>query len=188
MEIADYLKTALAAMAGADRKVFFQTYPLVISCPIYTQLLYTQIEVFLKLLFEAGLYAYEELNEILNAAYGAMPGILKRYNTMLLGACGPGGHIVLVSDMAELENGGAAYRQACQAEADGLVDAQTAETLIKAHGAELAQIGRDDFTAKTQKIREIYAVWPFDGEKAYLVCGCLARKRDAGIKTPHRES
>ena len=174
-EIADYVKTAFAALAEADPAVFTEAYPLVISCPIYTQLLYTQVEVFLKILYEAGRYAYDDLNRILNAAYGTMPGILARYNDTVLSACD--GLIVLLSDSVEIPKDGAVYQEAKRMQTNGFPDKREAEALIQEHGSELAQTGRADFTAKAEILRETYAVWPFDERKAYLVYGCLARRR-----------
>ena len=176
-KIADRVNKNLAALANAPAQTVPKPYPLVVSCPVYTQLLYTQIEVFLKLLFEAGLYAYEELNLILNAAYGAMPGITCRYNSMLLNACEPDGLLVLLSDMIEMDKGSEAYRNVRQAAKDGCMDAPNAETLIKKYGAELSIAGRDDFRSKTETLREKYLLWPFDERKVYLVYACLANKR-----------
>ncbi|MBN1777152.1 MAG: hypothetical protein JW811_03435 [Clostridiales bacterium] len=176
-EIADYLKTAMSALADAPAQVFTERCPLVISCPVYTQLLYTQIEVFLRLLFEAGLYSHDDLNCILNAAYGAMPGILRRYNAMLLSACEPGGLLVLLSDIIEMNRDGEAYRKARQAAKDGCLDVQKAEAMTAQYGSELSIIGRGDFRLKTETLQEKYLLWPFDENKAYLVYACLANKR-----------
>ena len=176
-DIADYIRTALAELSKASPVMFAQIRPLVISCPIYTQLLYTQIEVFLKLLYEAGLYVYDDLNGILNAAYGAMPGILARYNDTVLSACAEGGLMVLLTDSIEMPNDSAVFTEVNRTEKNGLIDKREAEALIKEYGSELAQTGCADFAAKAKILRETYAVWPFDETKAYLVYGCLAHKR-----------
>ncbi|HPJ01891.1 MAG TPA: hypothetical protein PKU80_03530 [Candidatus Limiplasma sp.] len=173
-ELAHHIQAALAVLAAAPIQKVEQPYPLVVSCPVYTQLLYTQIEVFLKLLYEAQRYSYDDLNLILNAAYGEIPGILTRYNTMLCNACAPDGRIVLLSDMVEMDIGGKAYCQAQQAAANGQINAQDAVALIAEYGSELAQIGREDFRKRTQTIQEQYLLWPFDESKAYLVSACLA--------------
>ncbi len=177
VEMADFIRSAFRAMAGTMAGAVAGRYPLVISCPVYTQLLYTQIEVFLRILFEAGLYAYGELNEILNAAYGAMPEVLAGYNDLVLGACEDGGLIVLLADVIEMPKGSPVYRQVKRAEGAGVLDAETAEALAGRHGAELSQAGRRDFASKTETVRELYTVWPFDESKEYLVYGRLSLKR-----------
>ena len=100
----DRLERLAAKVAPADKiielyntkswKVFQTTsldipdgFDLVISCPVYTQLIYTQIEVFLKILYEQGLYEYNQLNKILNAVYNLMPDVIKRYNGLILKSC-----------------------------------------------------------------------------------------------------
>ena len=175
-EIAHHIRTSLAKLAALPVQAIEKPWPLVVSCPVYTQLLYTQIEVFLKLLFEAGLYSYEDLNIILNAAYGAMPGVLARYNAMLINACAPGGLIVLLSDMIEMETDGQAYRDAHKAAYDGALNARDADALIARHGSELAILGRRDFLSKTEMLERRYLLWPFDEIKEYLVSVCLAKR------------
>lgn len=174
-ELAEHIRSAMAGLAALPAPTVARPFPLVISCPVYTQLLYTQIEVFLKLLFEAGLYSYEDLNLVLNAAYGAMPGILARYNSTLLNACAPGGHIVLLSDMIEMETDGKAIRDVHSAAKDGQISAQDAERLIAEYGTELAAIGRRDFQNRTEAVNAQYLLWPFDDAKSYLVYACLAK-------------
>ena len=176
-ELANYIQTAITAMANAPIQTYKESFPLVISCPVYTQLLYTQIEVFLKLLFEAGLYSYDELNLILNAAYGVMPGILACYNAMLLNACAPGGLVVLLSDMIEMETDSQAYRDVQNVAKDGMVNAQGAETLISKYGSELAMTGRQDFQNRTETVNAQYLLWPFDDAKSYLAYAGLAKNK-----------
>ncbi len=173
--LADHIQTTITALSAAPAQILPQPFPLVVSCPVYTQLLYTQIEVFLKLLYEAELYNMADLNLMLNAAYGAMPGILTRYNAMLLNACAPGGLIVLLSDMIEMEMNGKAYRDAHSAAKDGRVNARDAETLIAEYGSELSQIGIQDFQNRTGAANAQYLLWPFDESKRYLVCVCLVK-------------
>jgi hypothetical protein len=178
--LADHIQTALSKLDSLPVPAVARPFPLVISCPVYTQLLYTQIEVFLQLLFEAGLYTYDDLNVILNAAYGAMPGVLTHYNAMLLNVCAPGGLIVLLSDMIEMELDSRAYREVFEAAKDGVLTAREAEALIECYGSELAQIGLRDFLSKTQTLTQRHMLWPFGDGKAYLVCGCLAKNEARG--------
>lgn len=182
-ELAEHIRSAMAGLAAQPALTVARPFPLVISCPVYTQLLYTQIEVFLKLLFEAGLYPYEDLNVILNTAYGAMPGILARYNRMLLNACAPGGLIVLLNDMIEMETDGQATRDVLNVTKDGLVNPKDAETLIEKYGSELSIIGRRDFWHTTTMLARQYLLWPFDDAKSYLVYVCLAKKKTRGRRS-----
>ncbi len=175
--LADHMQAALHALAHAPVQPAVRRYPLVISCPVYTQLLFTQIEVFLRLLYEAQLYDYADLNLILNAAYDAMPGLLMRYNTLLLNACQPDGLIVLLSDMVEMEAGSRVYRDVSKAAHDGRISARDADVLIKAHGSELSGIGLQDFEKRTQTLSKQYLLWPFDESKSYLVSAVLARPK-----------
>ncbi len=177
--LADHMQAALHALASVPVQPDVRHYPLVISCPVYTQLLFTQIEVFLRLLYEAQLYDYADLNLILNAVYGAMPGLLTRYNTLLLNTCEPDGLIVLLCDMVEMEAGSRAYRDAGKAAHDGRISMRDANVLIEAHGSELSGIGLQDFEKRTHTLSKQYLLWPFDESKSYLVSAVLARPKAA---------
>ena len=181
-EMAAYIRAALAALAADDAPVFGEQYDTVISCPVYTQLLYTQIEVFLKILLEAGLYSYEELNDILNAAYGAMPLILGHYNDALLAACKPDGRLVILADVVEAVTSSAEAGTLLQLAVNGFSDSSALESLIKIHGLELSLEGLADWERKTQCMQSRYFRWPFDDSKEYLVCGHLSRKPIRSVK------
>ena len=152
-------------------------FDLVISCPVYTQLIYTQMEVFLRILYEQGLYEYNQLNKILNAVYNLMPDVIKRYSDLVLNSCKKGGLVIMLSDMIEFEKGSGLSKKAKEASGLYCTNHKKAEKLVEKYGIELAQTGCEDFISKTHIIASDCEIWDFNESKGYLVCGYLAEKR-----------
>ena len=166
-------------LAGSIEKAMLEMEPdapaerfdIVISCPVYTQLVYTQIEVFLKILNEYGLYEYHELNKILNAAYNVMPRILEKYNDLLISACKENGHIILFTDVIEMKKKSMLLKKTYKLMEAEHIDYVKIEKHVKKHGIEITRMGLEDFVLKTDKTAFFYEIWPFGEGKEYLVYG-----------------
>ncbi|MDW7658229.1 MAG: hypothetical protein SCM11_13765 [Bacillota bacterium] len=155
-----------------------QSFDLVFSCPVYTQLVYTQIEVLLKILHAAGLYAYDELNQILLAAHQGMQAVLRHYNDLMLSLLGPDGRLVVLADIIELQADDPLLAVLTAKFADTLVDSARIRTLLDEHGLELALSGLADLEARLDKPESSYFLWPFDASKSYVVQSLAGRRKD----------
>ncbi len=176
-EITLYIEDSFSKMINCSPSgIFADGFDMVISLPIYTQLVYTQIEVFLKILHEYGLYEYSGLNKILSSAYNNMPSLIDNYNDLLISACKSGGSIVMLTDIIEMSKKSGLLRKIKKHMSKGELVEDIMESYIKNNGIELAQIGRNDLLSKTDKLNAIYALWPFNQEKEYLVYGVIAKK------------
>ncbi len=162
------------AIDGMKPEANLKHYSVVISCPVYTQLLYTQTEVFLKILHEYGLYEYKDLNLMLNAAYSSMPKILNRYNDMVLNMARDDGYVFMFTDIVEMKKESVVYRKLKKLDISNKDDIRKAEDLVKKYGIEISQVGLDDIFKKANEVDSAYLCWPFNQNKEYLVyCSAL---------------
>ena len=152
------------------------TFDLIVSCPIYTQIVFSQIESFLRILHDCGLYEYEELNEILNSAYKNMPVIIEKYNDILISCAGDSSVMVLVTDIAEISRENSRLKYVKELLEDQEKNDAKLEEFISENGLELAQIGITDLKRKTTVLNSRYMIWPFNEDKEYL-CFALACKK-----------
>jgi|GEM_PF-2992923 len=179
--VADYIGEAFGTMRGGE-ELRGRRFDFVYSCPVYTQLVYTQIEVFLKILYEYGLYPYEDLNRILTAAHHHMVRLIGRYNDLLLSVLRDYGRIMVWTDIVEVAKGGDAEKTV-----GGLWenrDAGRLEEIVREDGLDFGMLGRDDLISKMDLTGTYYAVWPFNHKKEYLCQGLLGRNRPTGL---HRD-
>ncbi len=173
-KIVEYIDEAVDKMTP---EAVLEQYDAVISCPVYTQMLYTQIEVFLKILYEQGLYEYADLNRMLNAAYVKMPKGLERYNSLLISMLNRDGVAVVISDVVEMEKGGILYKKANRIDLANAQGFKQIEKIVKKNGIELAAVGLADLLSKTDKTNEAYLLWPFNDFKEYIVYTCAVKRR-----------
>ncbi len=152
-------------------------FDLIVSCPVYTQILFSQIESFLRILHDCGLYEYEALNEILNSAYKNMPAIIEKYNDMLVSFAEEGSVIVLVTDIAEISTKDKVLQYVKELVADQEKNEAKIEGFISENGLELAQFGLTDLKSKTTVLNSSYLIWPFNEDKEYLCLSIVCEKK-----------
>ncbi len=153
-----------------------RAFDLVISCPVYTQLIYTQIEVILRKLQKKSGYSESDLNKILWAASNAMKPMLDRYNRLLLSALKPGGHILVLADLMAVQASDPDLKNAKAS----LHAAGRFEELIRikkdACGLDMAWSGLELLEQKIKIIRTTHAIWPFDEKREFIVKGVFGHK------------
>lgn len=179
------LETAVQRQATADELVLEQTkilfelkpepvlsgfsFDLVFSCPVYTQLVYTQIEVLLKILYASGQYEYDELNRILLAAHSGMKGVLKSYNELMLGLLNPGGRLIVLSDIMELQADDPRLSALAKQIKKDRIDERLMQSLIEERGNGLAIGALAQLEAALDSPESCYFIWPFDEQKSFVV-------------------
>lgn len=146
-----------------------RTFDLVLSCPVYTQLVYTQIEVLLKIFYAAGLYRYDELNQILIAAHHGMMAILRQYNDLMLALMGPDSRLVVLADILELQADNPQLGLLTAQFAQNHVDITFIQALLDEQGLELALNGLADLEARLDSAETGYFLWPFNTDKSFVV-------------------
>lgn len=145
-------------------------FELVLSCPVYTQLIFTQIEVLLKILYAANLYSYEDLDKILTAAYQGMKTVIGNYNDLFLSLSAPEGLLIMLADIAELPADAPALGQFRLQVAGSRADPMLLRRLIDSHGLGLSAAGLEDLETKADLDAPTYFLWPFDDERSFVVC------------------
>ncbi len=170
--ITDYLSQAMTEMQP-EILPDGQTFDLVISCPVYTQLIFTQLEVFLEILQTYGLYPMDELNHVLTAAHQAMGHLIRRYNNQLLSLVQPDGLVITLTDLLEIRSDDPALDELKKQLSQDELNEPAVRDFSEKHGLSLAWTGYEDLLGKIERVDSRYLIWPFDRKKEYLVC-CLA--------------
>ncbi len=176
-KIAEYIAEALPDLKPQTEAIGeLGTFDLIVSCPVYTQIVFSQIESFLRILHDCRRYEYDELNVILNAAYRSMPAVIEKYNDLLIENAEEDSVIVLITDIAEISGADSKLKYIRE-----LVDGQEKksvqiEKFISENGLELAQTGCEDLESKTVVLDSMYEMWPFNDNKEYL-CILMACQR-----------
>lgn len=166
-------------LAGMKPEILLQaeTFDLVLSCPVYTQLVYTQIEVLLKILFASGIYEYDDLNRILLAAHRGMSGVLRKYNEMMLELLSPGGRLVVFSDILEIPAIDSRLPALREQIAQGYKDGEPLHSLIEENGLELPINALGNLEENLDGVETQLFLWPFDAEKQFVVKSLSGRKQ-----------
>ena len=139
-------------------------YDAVIVLPTYTQLVYTQMETMLRILYEYKIYTIEDLNKILTAMHYSMPVIIKNYNNLIISMTKGKGVLLVFSDAAEITD-----RKTAENIASKLGDKSFVESYLEKDFCEFGILGVNDLKLKSLIIHEEYRLWPFNDEKQYLV-------------------
>lgn len=177
------VETILAAMTEAmaslkpDRVPESLAFDYVLSCPVYTQLLYTQIEVWLKILHTCGLYTLPDLNRILVAAHQGMTAVLQRYNQLMLSLMKPDGKLIVLADILELAADDALLSDIQDNPGDLLIS-PVVQDRIECDGLDFTQIARADLEKQIIETDSRGFLWPFNGQKSYLVYGLSGHRSD----------
>ena len=141
-----------------------KSYDVVLVCPIYTQLAYTQMEVLLKILYQYNIYPMDDLNKILTAMHYSMPNIIANYNKMLLSLAKDDGKIIALVDILEITDNKIGEIIAANIEDNNFIE----EFLLENY-SEISKMGLDDLKKRINTIEESYEIWSFDESKQYLV-------------------
>ncbi|MBA4347310.1 MAG: hypothetical protein C0413_00445 [Clostridiales bacterium] len=153
-------------------------FELVLSCPVYTQLVYTQIEVLLKILYASGTYDYGELNRILIAAHRGMKRVLRGYNELMLSLLSPCGRLTVLSDIMELQPDDPRLCILAEQNAKDCIDASLMQSLIEEQGNELAINALEELESNLESPEIHHFIWPFNDEKRFVVKSLSGRIRE----------
>ncbi|MBT3319363.1 MAG: hypothetical protein HN948_04255 [Clostridia bacterium] len=178
LEICEFIKNALTNVRSADMsKLAEGGFDVVLSCPIYTQILFTQAEVLMEILAHYSTYSHDDMHMLLQSVSNNMPALIKKYNDLLLSVTNPNGKLVVLSDVIETHPDGELVQTISEILAAQPVDSHALEHLIHGHGLKFGTLGRHDLLHKTDVTDSLWCLWPFDENRHYLVSGILASKK-----------
>lgn len=185
----DMLSTMVSNGAAADEVISFiqnalktvvpfnvlrshkNRFDYVLSCPIYTQLVYTQAQVLMKVLTELTLYNEEEIQSIDETFKEHMPRVIENYNDILISVASKDAIITVLTDIVEVQGQKELLSKIEQALSQKPLETRALEQIVSSSGLEFGQIGRADLLGKIDAKTSLYSMWPFDEYKDYLVCG-----------------
>lgn len=168
-DIIQYIEDTMLKLCKTTEKLKgLDKFDVVLSCPVYTQIVFTQIETFLRVIYDCGLYEYEEVNSILNAAYQSMPVLLNNYNDMVLSCVKEEGLLVMITDIVEIKKVDNKLEEIKRVLNKQDCNFSLIGKFIQENGLELALKGIDNLMSKIKIYDSFYTLWPFDDEKEYL--------------------
>lgn len=157
--------------------VFKNTFDVVLCCPTYTQIVYTQAEVLFKILKQFNVCGFNQIEELNSDINKLMPNILKGYNDLMLSVMVSDGKIVVLSDVVEILAKDDMLAQLKKRLSVEPIDEDELEIFVKECGLDLGKTGLEDLFNKIDKQNTLWTIWPFDEFKEYLVFGVIGRKK-----------
>lgn len=152
-------------------------FDMAVSCPIYTQLIYTQAEVLVMILSQFDLYNAQAIEKLKQTVRTGMQKIISNYNDLFLSSLRSDGIAVMYTDIIELAKGHPASSAIAISAAQKKTDNKQMEKYVKKYGARFSELGRDDLLKKIEPISDQWSMWPFDAYKDYLVYMVTGRVR-----------
>lgn len=180
-EITAFLKKQITDISQINDLLEYENcFDIVLSCPIYTQIVYTQVEVFLKILAQFNLYSEEDIKIMKKMMHSCMERIISRFNDLLISVTRLSGHLLVIADVIELSVKSDALKEVSKIIDDKPVDTQLLEHFTKEYGLPFSKIGFNDLDAKVNRQKSFWSIWPFDEYKKYLVCIIVNSKINRG--------
>lgn len=164
-EISGYIKTTISNMKNSEMlSAYKNKYSMVLVLPTYTQLIYTQMEALLRILYQYNAYEVDDLNKIITSMYHSMPEIINSYNDLMLSLMNDNGNAIVLVDVLEITD-----RQAREDIASQIDHIEYIKKYLHTNCSDLAQLGLDNLKTRIDILDEEYAIWPFDDSKDYIV-------------------
>ena len=177
-EISEFIKYALEHVASIDMSELSKDgFDIVFSCPIYTQIVFTQAEVLMEILAHYSAYSHSDMHELLQSVSENMPALIEKYNDLLLSVMNRNGELVVLSDVIETHPGGELVQTIGEILAAQPMDSHALEHLMHDNGLLFGTLGREDLLNKVIATNHLWSLWPFDENRHYLVCGVIASRK-----------
>ncbi len=168
--ICDYVSETVKGIKSNEVPECYKgQFDMAVSCPIYSQLIYTQAEVLTMILSQFNLYDAHSIEKLKQTVRFGMQQIISNYNDLFLSSLKSDGVAVMLTDIIELAKGHPASSAIAISAAQKDTDNKQMEKYVKKYGADFSETGRNDLLKKLRPISEKWSMWPFDTYKDYLV-------------------
>lgn len=177
-QISEFIKNALHNVRAADMsRLSIGGFDIVLSCPVYTQIVFSQAEVLMDILAHYSTYTHSDTRRLLESFSSCMPTLIQNYNDLLLSAAKSSGSLIVFADVIEAHPSDELLQTIDAILSAQPVDGHALEHLTCAHGLKFGVLGRDDLLSKADEADCLWSLWPFDEHRHYLVYGTFARKK-----------
>lgn len=175
--ICKFIKEELNEINQIDNLQGYKNYfDVVLSCPIYTQLIFTQAEVLVKILEQFRLYSKEERDMLTGTVNQNMLNIIENYNELTLSVLSDDGIISVLVDMVEIPAKHDIIKDLKQILSTVPLNENELKSFSDENGLESSKMGLENIEQITKPIASKWAVWPFDKYKEYLVYCFIGEK------------
>ena len=136
--------------------------------PIYTQLVYNQVLRECSVLRESG-YPEHMIKYIENIMLDEMVGVIQRFNVNLYNALKPGGELIALSDIFQVDIGSSFYLRV----KNGIKNHEVMEEIYEGYkgkfGIGLGDYGLLNLSEKLKPYLSRWLMWPYDGKSMFVV-------------------
>lgn len=168
--ICDYVSETIRNIESNEMPERYKNqFDMAISCPIYSQLIYTQAEVLTMILSQFNLYDAHSIEKLKQTVRLGMQKIISNYNDLFLSSLRSDGIAVMLTDIIELAKEHPASSAIAISAAQKNTENKQMEKYVKKYGADFSVTGRKDLLKKIEPISYKWSMWPFDVYKDYLV-------------------
>lgn len=151
-------------------KYYKEYFDLVIIMPIYTQLLYNQLNIILD-----SVDGDQNKEKIRNTFLNFMPLVIRRFNEVVFSIGKKDADFLMITDLLEY-NRENIFHIENKVKDFSYID-NLMKNYIEKYGYGLGSYGKLHFTENIKIYYEDYLLWPFDGERYFLNYLCLGKKR-----------
>jgi len=149
-------------------KGYFEQVDLIYISPIYTQLVYNQLLHECAALRESG-YPEHMIKYIEGIMLDEMVGIIERFNENIFKTLRPGGELVALSDIFQVDIGSRFYLRVKNGIKSHEVMDEIYEGYKEKYGIGLGDYGLLNLDEKLKSYLSRWLIWPFDDKSAFIV-------------------
>lgn len=157
-------------------KPLLEQYDVVITMPIYTQLMFTQITSILRDLTIGNLLSPYYTQNIQEVVLELMPKLIRNYNYLLQSLCRKSGLIIAFSDLIEASP----EHEIMINIKDKLQDNDAMDSFmneyINQYGYGLGTYGMTHLKESLHVTNQHYLIWPFTKTREFLVSGIIGQR------------
>lgn len=177
-QISEFIQNALKNVRAVDMsELSADGFDIVLSCPVYTQIVFSQAEVLMEILAHYSTYTHSDMLKLLESFSSCMPALIQNYNDLLISAAKSSGSLVVLADVIEAHPSDELLQTIGAILSAQPVDSHALEHLTHSRGLKFGVLGRDDLLNKADEADCLWALWPFDEHRHYLVYGTFSRKK-----------
>lgn len=177
-DIINYIDKTLSGINNKEiLPQYKNNFPIVISAPLYTQLIYTQLSTITSMFLKSGIYIESEISMMNERVIYYLPLIIRNYNDLLISVGDNNSLIGMWTDLLQDHPNGEIMKSICKKIDDTEFINQYVAKYDEKYGLGLGSYGKLDFYEKIDKVFSLWSIWPFDSNRSFLVYGSIGKVR-----------
>ena len=151
-------------------------YDIILSTPVYTQLVLPQLQNILEMIYEYGLYSEEDLKELSDVLMVYLPKVIEGYNRFILDNVNGGGRVIVLADMIEDHSKSIYMKTILKDKKSGDNEMEKLHNdYVAEYGFGMSSYGIFNLQERARTLYSDWFVWPFTSERYFAVKGIVAQ-------------